>query len=145
MKRRRRDHDSRRFFEEGAIMHERLLAVAGLPRLVHVVMSLILHPTRRYERVFMHQFDDIWDVEMGIITGRFENIAAGDPATAAACVREGRVAMLGLIRERLDDPGIAPYLAPPIETRPRLVSYTTTARRRRRRGAVAAGVPGESD
>src|SRR3990170_8847191 len=109
MKRRRRDHDSHGFFEDGAVMHERLFAVAALPRLVHVVMSLILHSTRRYERVFMHQFDDTWDVEMGIITGRFENIAAGDPEAAAARVREGRAAMLGLIRERLDDPRIAPY------------------------------------
>jgi DNA-binding GntR family transcriptional regulator len=144
MKRSRREHDSRGFFEEGAVMHERLFAIAGLPRLVHVVMSLILRPTRRYERVFMHQFDDIWDIEMGIITGRFENIAAGDPAAAAARVREGRAAMLGLIRERLDDPGIAPYLAPPVETRPRRVSRAPGAGRIGRL-AVAAGIPGDSD
>jgi len=143
MKRRRRDHDSHGFFEDGAVMHERLFAVAALPRLVHVVMSLILHSTRRYERVFMHQFDDTWDVEMGIITGRFENIAAGDPEAAAARVREGRAAMLGLIRERLDDPRIAPYLAPPEEIRPRRASRAPVAGRRGRWAAV--GVSGGND
>jgi DNA-binding GntR family transcriptional regulator len=119
MKLRRRDNDSLGFFEAGAVMHQRLFAAADLPRLMHVVMSLILHPTRRYERVFMHQFDDLWDIEMGIITGRFENIAAGDPVAAATRVREGREAMLRHIRERLDDPRIAAYLAPAVETRPR--------------------------
>jgi DNA-binding GntR family transcriptional regulator len=144
MKRRRRERDSRGFYEASAAMHERLFAVAGLPRLVHVVMSLILHPTRRYERVFMHQFEDIWDIEMGIVTGRFENVAAGDPATAAARVRDGRAAMLGLIRERLDNPQIAPYLAPHVGTQPRRVSGARVAGRGGR-VAVLAGVPGASD
>ena len=81
---------------------------------------------------------------MEIITGRFENIAAGDPEAAAARVREGRAAMLALIRERLDDPGIAPYLAPPVETRPRRVARAPGVVRSGR-GAVAAGVPGEGD
>lgn len=143
MKRRRREHDSRGFFQEGAVMHERLFAVAALPRLVHVVMSLILHPTRRYERVFMHQFDDAWDIEMGIISGRFENVAAGDPEAAAASVREGRAAMLGLIRERLDDPGIAPYLAPTVATRPRRVARVAGARPGGR--LAPTGVRGDSD
>lgn len=144
MKRRRRERDSRGFYEASTAMHERLFAVAGLPRLVRAVMSLILQPTRRYERVFMHQFEDTWDIEMGIVTGRFENIAAGDPATAAACVRDGRAAMLGLIRERLDNPQIAPYLAPPVGTRPRRVSGAQAAGRGGG-GAVLSGAPGGSD
>jgi DNA-binding GntR family transcriptional regulator len=119
LERRRQERDSRRYLEEGAILHERMFAVAGSPRLVHVVMSLILHPTRRYERVFMHQFDDTWDIELGITKGRFEHVRAGDPEGAAACVRDGRIAMLDLIRDRLDDPAIARYLAPPAEVRPR--------------------------
>jgi DNA-binding GntR family transcriptional regulator len=119
LERRRAEHDSRRFLEDGAVLHERMFAVAGSPRLVHFVMSLILHPTRRYERVFMHQFDDTWDIELGIITGRFEKVRDGDPEGAAACVLEGRIAMLELIRSRLDHPAIAPYLAPPAEVRPR--------------------------
>jgi DNA-binding GntR family transcriptional regulator len=129
IKRRRREHDSRRFFELSARMHERLFSVADSPRLVRVVMSLILHPTGRYERVFMHQFDDTWDIEMGIITGRFENIRAGDPDAAAVCVREGRTALLELIRGRLDHPRIAPYLAPPAERRPRRVPRVAGAGR----------------
>lgn len=123
MKRRRRDRDSRAFFEDGAVMHERLFAAAGLPRLVHVVMSLILHSNRRYERLFMHQFDDTWDLEMAIVTGRFENIAIADAAAAAAAVQDGRAAMLQLVRQRLDHPSIAPYLAPTIEARPHRVAH----------------------
>ena len=103
-------------------MHERLFAAADLPRLVRVVMSLILRPLRRYERVFMHQFDDAWDIEMGIITGRFASIAARDAEAAAQQVREGRAAMLSLIGGRADDPKIASYLAPRVETRPRRMS-----------------------
>lgn len=112
MQRLRREHDSRGFFETGAKMHEKLLSVAHSPRLIQIVMSLILHPTRRYERVFMHQFDDTWDIEMSIITGRFENIRAADPAAAAQSVQQGRATMLELIRGRLNHPAIAPFLAP---------------------------------
>jgi DNA-binding GntR family transcriptional regulator len=118
LERRRKDHDSRGFFEDSALIHERLLGLAGSIRLVHVVMSLITHPTRRYERVFMHQFDDAWDIEMEIIRNRLDGIRAGDPAAAAASVREGRKAMLALIRSRLDHPGIAPYLAPSVKIQP---------------------------
>lgn len=130
LERRRQDHDSRGFFEESAAIHERLLGLAGSARLVHLVMSLITHPTRRYERVFMHQFDDAWDIELGIIRNRLEGLCAGDPAAAAASVREGRQAMLDLIRSRLDHPGIAPYLAPSAEARP--------VRKTRNRGRVPA-------
>jgi DNA-binding GntR family transcriptional regulator len=115
LERRRRDHDSRGFFEDSAMFHERLLGLAGSARLVHLVMSLITNPTRRYERVFMHQFDDAWDIELGIIRNRLDGLRAGDPAAAAASVREGRKAMLELVRSRLDHPGIAPYLAPSAE------------------------------
>jgi DNA-binding GntR family transcriptional regulator len=142
MRRRRREHDSHGFFELGAEMHERLFAVAALPRMVHVVTSLITHPSRRYERIFVHQFDDTWDVEMAIITGRLENIAARDPDAAAACVREGRVALLGLIKARLDDPGIAPYLTPPVQPRPRRVARPPDPARKQR-VTIAAVAPGE--
>ncbi len=115
LERHRAEHNSRGYLEDGAVLHERMFGVAGFPRLVHVVMSLILHPTRRYERAFMHQFDDTWDIELGITKGRFEFVRAGDAEMAARCVREGRVAMLDLIRERLDDPAVAPFLAPRTE------------------------------
>lgn len=137
VERKRQDHDSRGFFEATAQIHERLMGLAGSIRLVHVVMSLITHPTRRYERVFMHQFDDAWDIEMGIIRKRLDGIRAGDPAAAAASVREGRQAMLELIRSRLDHPGIAPYLAPSAEIQPRRMT--------RSRGRAPSRVRGASD
>jgi DNA-binding GntR family transcriptional regulator len=134
LERKRQDHDSRGFFEESATMHERLLGLAGSVRLVYVVMSLITNPTRRYERVFMHQFDDAWDIEMGIIRDRIEGLRAGDPEASAASVREGRKAMLELIRSRLDHPGIAPYLAPSKQVQP--------ARMTRIRGRVPSAAAG---
>lgn len=134
----RDEGDSRGFFRRSALLHERLFAAAGLPRLVPVVMSLIQHPTRRYERVFMHQFDDAWDIEMGIITGRFAGIADRNAEAAAGRVREGRVAMLTLIRGRVDDPRIAPYLAPRVETRPRRMSRSERSGVRRPRVVAAA-------
>ena len=134
LEQRRLDRDSRGYLEAGAELHERMFEVAGFPRLVKVVMSLILHPTRRYERVFMHQFDDTWDIELGITKGRFEHVRAGDADGAAACVRDGRVRMLELIRGRLDDPAIAPYLAPPAEVLPRRAA-------RRRPGSAGLASP----
>lgn len=131
LERRREHHDSYGFFEESAMFHERLLGLAGSARLVRLVMSLITHPTRRYERVFMHQFDDAWDIELGIIRNRLEGLRAGDPAAAAASVSEGRQAMLDLVRSRLDHPGIAPYLAPSAEVQP--------SRKTRSRGSVLSG------
>jgi len=109
---RRRNADSYGFFQIGAQIHERLFSIAHSPHLLRAVMSLILRPTRRYERAFMHQFDATWDEELDIMRGRFERIRAGDPDGAVQHVREGRLAMMALIIERLDDPLVARYLAP---------------------------------
>jgi hypothetical protein len=103
-------------------------------------MSLILHPTRRYERAFMHQFDDTWDVEHGITKGRFEYVRAGDADGAAACVRDGRIRLLELIRGHIDDPLVAPYLAPAAEVRPR----RSTRNRRTSTGADTSSRPNDS-
>ncbi len=110
---RRRDGDTHGFFLVGAQVHERLFGVAHSPHLLKAVMGLILRPTRRYERAFMHQFDDTWDQELDIMRGRFDYIRAGDPDGAVQHVRQGRVTMMRLIAARLDDPMVARYLAPP--------------------------------
>ena len=128
IERNRRDHDSRAYFENSAMLHERLFGVADEPRLVRVVMSLIARPGRRYQRVFLHQFDDAWDIELQLMKDRFEHVCEGDPAGAAACVVSGRVAMLELVRGRLDDPLIAPYLAPVAPVRPRRATRTRLPR-----------------
>ena len=91
VKRKRQDHDShglqrrRRAGPRAAVHHRRTR-----PRLIRAVMSLITGPTRRYEKVFMHQFDDTWDIELDILAGRFERVRAGDAEAAADHVREGR-------------------------------------------------------
>ena len=111
-RRKRQEGDSHGFSVVGAQFHERLFTIAHSPRLIRAVMSLITGPTRRYEKVFMHQYPDTWDLEMDILSGRFERVRVGDAEGAAEHVRQGRAAMLTLIRQRLDDPAIAPYLAP---------------------------------
>ena len=128
LKRKRREGDSYGFFEVGAQVHERLFTVAHSPRLLRTVMSLILRPTRRYERVFMHQFDETWDQELDIMEGRFEKVRDGDADGAMEHVRQGRVAMLGLISARLQDPLVVPYLAP------------VDAQRKQRRSTAATDV-----
>ncbi len=117
--RKRREGDSLGFAVAGAQVHERLFSIAHSPRLIRAVMSLITGPTRRYEKAFMHQFQDTWDLELDILAGRVERVRAGDPDGAAEHVRRGRAAMLAKIRERLDDPAIAPYLRPATPVRPR--------------------------
>jgi DNA-binding GntR family transcriptional regulator len=134
LERRRQDHDSVGFFDDSTLVHERLLNLAGSARLVRLVMSLLTNPGRRYQRVFIHQFDDAWDIELGIIRDRFEGLRAGDPAAAAASVSEGRQAMLHLVRSRLGHPGIAPYLAPSEE----VVSPRKTRKRRKAGSATAS-------
>jgi DNA-binding GntR family transcriptional regulator len=129
-RRKRLEGDSQGFSVVGAQFHEKLFTIAHSPRLIRAVMSLITGPTRRYEKVFMHQYPDTWDLEMDILAGRFEHIRAGDAEGAAEHVRQGRAAMLALIRQRLDDPAIAPYLAPVEPVRP--------ARRRQTRTALVA-------
>jgi len=119
VKRKRQEHDSYGFSIVSAQVHERLFTIAHSPRLIRAVMSLITGPTRRYEKVFMHQFDDIWDVEMDILAGRTDRVRAGDAEGAAEHVRQGRAVMFTMIRERLDHPAITPYLAPAEPKRPR--------------------------
>jgi len=130
-RRKRLEGDSHGFSVVGAQFHERLFTIAHSPRLIRAVMSLITGPTRRYEKVFMHQYADTWDLEMDILSGRFEHVRAGDAAGATEHVRRGRAEMLTLIRQRLDDPAIAPYLAPAEPAR--------SSRRRRTRAAMVVG------
>ena len=130
VRRKRQDYDSYGFSVVGSQVHERLFTVAHSPRLIRAVMSLITGPTRRYEKVFMHQFDDTWDLEMSILEGRVERVRAGDADGAAQHVRQGRAKMLTLIRQRLDDPAIAPYLAPEVPVRSRRIVRRASANSR---------------
>lgn len=112
LERARTEHDSRGFFEESAKVHQRLMEAAGFLRVARLVTLLQVNQARRYERAFVHQFDDAWDVELGILRARIEGVLAGDAEAAAASVRAGRQVLIGLIRGRLDDPRVARYLAP---------------------------------
>lgn len=133
LERAREEHDSRAFFELSAKYHQGLMELAGPIRLAHIVTSLQTHQARRYERAFVHQFDDAWDAELGVLRGRMDGILAGDPEAAAAAVRAGRKTILDLIRARLKDPRIARYLEPAPSATDRRASDGRRARRSRGR------------
>ncbi len=76
-------------------------------------MKLILHEGRngrRYQRVFIHQFDDTWDIELDLIAGRVECVAQRDPSAAALVVANGHRRIIELTRSRADDPRLAAYV-----------------------------------
>jgi len=86
-----------------------MFSAAGFPKLV----KMILHEGRngrRYQRVFIHQFDDTWDIELELVVNRFEGIARREPQAAALAVAEGHRRIIELTRARADDPRISSFL-----------------------------------
>jgi DNA-binding GntR family transcriptional regulator len=92
-------------------IHHRLLAPTGYPRLSSMLLNEGRRIGRRYQRVFIHTFDDAWDLEMQTVLGRLDGIARRDPAAAAEVVAAGHGRLIAMTREHADDPRIAPYLA----------------------------------
>ena len=91
-------------------IHRTLFASTGFPRLLQLILDAGRSNGRRYQRVFIHQFDDAWDIERDLIAGRVEGIASHDPAAAAQTVAEGHRRLIELARSRADDPRVLPYL-----------------------------------
>jgi hypothetical protein len=67
---------------------------------------------RGYQIVFVHSFEDAWDLELETIEARVEAIARHDPEAAASAVSSGRAELSPPGRERSGDPRIAAYLRP---------------------------------
>ena len=113
MKRARAKNDGRSFRRLTAGTHEMLFRPVGYPRLDRFVSILIGPAGLRYDRVFVDNFPDTFDLMLDLAVGRFEHIRDGDAAGAADLVRRHRDAIGELNRSRLDHELVAPYFQPP--------------------------------
>ena len=114
----RQAHDSRAFGELNARLHERLFRVSAAGRLTMIVTGLVGRPGRRYSKVFQHQFDDAWDIELAVIIGRFEGIKSGNAAAAADVLETGHARLIELAKARVDHPDVRRYLTPDATSKP---------------------------
>lgn len=112
MKRARTKNDGPSFRRLTAATHEMLFRPVGYPRLDRFV-SILIGPTGlRYDRVFVDNFPDTFDLMLDLAVGRFEHIRDGDAEGAAALVRRHRDELGKLNRSRLDHELVAPYFQP---------------------------------
>jgi DNA-binding GntR family transcriptional regulator len=128
----RQARDSRVFGELNARLHERLFQISSSGRLTRIVAGLVGRPGRRYAKVFEHQFDDAWDIELEVIVGRFEGIRSGNAGAAADAIETGHAKLIELAKTRVDHPDVRRYLAPDADPR------TGTSRVARRSRPAAA-------
>jgi DNA-binding GntR family transcriptional regulator len=113
MKRARAKNDGPTFRRLTASTHEKMFRPVGYPRLDRFVAMLIGPVSLRYDRVFVDNFSDTFDLMLKLAVGRFEHIRDGDAEGAADLVRRYRTEIGGLNQSRLDHPLVAPYFHPP--------------------------------
>jgi DNA-binding GntR family transcriptional regulator len=113
MKRARVKRDGPSFRRLTASTHEMLFHPVGYPRLDRFISILIGPAGLRYDRVFVDNFADTWDLMLELAVGRYEHIRDGDADGAAAWVRKYRDAIGELNRARLDHELVAPYFGVP--------------------------------
>jgi DNA-binding GntR family transcriptional regulator len=113
MKRARQRNDGPSFRRLTAATHEMLFRPVGYPRLDRFVTILIGPVGLRYDRVFVDNFADTFDLMLDLAAGRFEHVRDGDPEGAADLVRRYRNEIGQLNRSRLDHELVAPYFQPP--------------------------------
>ena len=113
MKRARSKNDGPAFRRLTAVTHELMFQPVGYPRLDRFVSILVGPVGLRYDRVFVDNFPDTFDLMLSLAVGRFELIQAGDADGAAELVRRYRDEIGALNRSRLDHPLVAPYFTAP--------------------------------
>ena len=112
MKRARAKNDGPAFRRLTASTHETLFRPVGYPRLDRFIGILIGPVGLRYDRVFVDNFPDTFDLMLELAVGRFEHIRDGDAEGAAEHVRAYRNEIGKLNMSRLDHPLVAPYFQP---------------------------------
>lgn len=105
-------NDSLLFGQLTTEMHQLIFGSVLSSRLPRLLRGLVAGSGRRYARVFQHQFADAWDLELDILTRRYEGIRDHDAEAAATAMRTGHAKLEALAAERLSHPAIAPYLEP---------------------------------
>jgi DNA-binding GntR family transcriptional regulator len=126
-RRTRADRDSRRFFDAILEIHKTMFGAARSPWLSRVVETTLLH-ARRYQGIFIHQFDDTWDIELETIEERLAFVRSGQTTLAAEAVAKGHAGLLQLFRERASDPKVARYLRTTPPTTERSVATRSAAK-----------------
>jgi DNA-binding GntR family transcriptional regulator len=110
--RHRADHNSRAYAATMWEVHGKLFAPTGYARLVRTILREGRSIGRRYQRVFVHGFDDAWDLELEVIQGRVDGIARRDPMAAGTVVADGHAQLVRLARQHASDPSVSPFLGP---------------------------------
>jgi DNA-binding GntR family transcriptional regulator len=113
MKRARTKRDGPSFRRLTALTHEIMFRPVGYPRLERFVEILLGPAGLRYDRVFVDNFADTWDLMLELAVGRYELIKGGDPEGAAALVRRYRDQIGVLNSSRFGHELVAPYFQPP--------------------------------
>ena len=112
MKRARAKNDGPTFRRLTSATHATLFRPVGYPRLDRFITILIGPVGLRYDRVFVDNFPDTFDLMLELAVGRFEHIRDGDAEGAAEHVRQYRNTIGKLNRSRLDHELVAPYFQP---------------------------------
>jgi DNA-binding GntR family transcriptional regulator len=112
MKRARAKNDGRTFRRLTAATHATLFRPVGYPRLDRFITILLGPVGLRYDRVFVDNFPDTFDLMLELAVGRFERIRDGDAEGAAEHVRTYRDEIGKLNTARLDHELVAPFFRP---------------------------------
>jgi len=93
-------------------MHTQLFMAARYPVLMELITTVMV-ALRRYHLLFILQFVENWNREVAMIAQRFAHLRAGDPAAAAAVVKQGHAEMFAFARQRVkeQDPTVWHYLS----------------------------------
>jgi DNA-binding GntR family transcriptional regulator len=110
-RRARKQRDSAGYYREVVNIHEILFGLVKSARISRLIRSVMGHE-RRYEVVFIHQFDDAWDLEHQVLTSRVDFLRRGDLDGAGDAVRHGHAQQVELAKSRRSHPLVAPYLSP---------------------------------
>ena len=109
MRRARAKSDGPAFRRLTALTHEIMFRPVGYPRLERFVEVRLGPVGLRYDRVFVDNFPDTWDLMLDLAVGRYELIRDGDPEGAATLVRRLRDQIGELNRSRYGHELVAPY------------------------------------
>ena len=112
MKRARAKNDGPAFRRLTSSTHALLFAPVRYPRLDRFITVLIGPAGLRYDRVFVDNFADTFDLMLELAVGRYERIKAGDAEGAAGHVRSCRDQIGQLNRSRLNHDLVAPFFGP---------------------------------
>lgn len=109
LKRARARRDGPLFRRLTSATHAILFEPVGYPRLQKFISTLVGPVGLRYDRVFVDNFDDTWDMVLDLHVRRYQAILNANPEEAIAVVTALRAQIGDLNRSRVTHPDIASY------------------------------------